>query len=130
MEMRKIAELCRGLAKHHRQKAEQEDPDSHICGYNFGNAAAFEMAVAWLEKALSAEKGHIFENDNGKRYFVVAGDDQEALLRDMDRGGYVIARGLDWTNMCWRGGSYFSSDEFEVAVKAFLEERRDEEQCE
>jgi len=67
------------------------------------------------------KKELIFENDNGKQYFVMAGDDREALLRDMDRGGYVIARGLDWKNMCWQGGSYFGADEFGIAAKIFTE---------
>jgi len=63
----------------------------------------------------------IFKNDNGREYFIIAGDDREALLRDMSSGSYVIARGLDWENAVWRGGSYFSKDEFEAAVKAFLD---------
>lgn len=62
----------------------------------------------------------VFQNANGTDYFVVAGTDERALLRDIDRGGYVIARGLDRLNMCWGGGSYFSADEFELAVRAFL----------
>ena len=70
----------------------------------------------------------IFENDNGRRYFIIAGDDRKALLRDMSSGSYVIARGLDWRNKCWQGGSYFSKDEFEVAVKVFIDGRRDSEQ--
>ncbi len=68
----------------------------------------------------------IFENDNGFDYFIVANNDNRALLREMEKGGYVIARGLNWTHMRWSGGSYFSTDEFEVAVKAFLGEEGEE----
>jgi len=62
----------------------------------------------------------VFQNSNGTDYFIVAGNDDRALLRGIDYGGYVIARGLDWAHMCWTGGSYYSVDEFELAVRAFL----------
>ena len=62
----------------------------------------------------------VFQNSNGTDYFIVAGNDDRALLRGIDYGGYVIARGLDWVHMCWTGGSYYSVDEFELAVRAFL----------
>lgn len=65
-------------------------------------------------------KRTVFKNSNGTDYFIVAGNDDRALLRGIDRGGYVIARGLDRINMCWGGGSYFSADEFELAVETFL----------
>jgi len=68
----------------------------------------------------------IFKNDNGSRYFIVAGDDEEALLREMSRGGYVIAWGLDRENGVWTGGSYYGADEFGPAVKTFLEEGNDD----
>jgi len=61
-----------------------------------------------------------FENSNGSTYFVVAGNDKRALLREVSLGRYVIARNLNWIEKCWGGGSYFSSEEFEVAVKEFL----------
>ena len=63
----------------------------------------------------------VFQNSNGTDYFIVAGNDDRALLRGIDRGGYVIATNLDWTYMCWGSGEYFASNEFEIAVKAFLE---------
>lgn len=75
-----------------------------------------------------AQESLIFENDNGSRYFIVAGDDEEALLREMSRGGYVIVWGLDRVRMCWNGGSYYGADEFEVAAKRFLDGR--DEKCE
>jgi len=62
----------------------------------------------------------VFQNSNGTDYFIVAGNDDRALLRGIDRGSYVIAWGLDWAHMCWGGGSYFGADEFELAVRAFL----------
>ncbi len=62
----------------------------------------------------------VFQNSNGTDYFIVAGNDDRALLRGIDRGGYVIATNLDWTYMCWGGGSYFGADEFGKAVKVFL----------
>jgi hypothetical protein len=62
----------------------------------------------------------VFQNNNGIDYFIVAGNDDRALLRDIDRGSYVIATNLDWTYMCWGSGSYFGADEFELAVRAFL----------
>ena len=65
-------------------------------------------------------KRTVFKNDNGSDYFIVAGNDERALLREMSRGGYVIAWGLDWIHMSWGGGSYFSADEFELAVETFL----------
>lgn len=67
------------------------------------------------------DKNICFENANGYSYFVVAGDEKCALLRNMVNGGYVIARGLRWGDNCWEGGSYFLDDEFELAVKTFLE---------
>ena len=63
----------------------------------------------------------VFQNSNGRDYFIVAGDDKKALLRDVNHGGYVVAWNIDWVHMCWNGGSYFGADEFEAAVKAFLE---------
>lgn len=69
------------------------------------------------------KKDLIFENDNGNSYFVIAGNDQDALLRSMRNGGYVIAWGLDRKNRCWQGGSYFSADEFEIAAKIFFKGR-------
>lgn len=63
----------------------------------------------------------VFKNGNGFDYFVIAGTDERAFMREMSRGGYVIAWGLDWAHMCWGGGEYFASNEFEIAVKAFLE---------
>lgn len=66
----------------------------------------------------------IFQNENGSEYCIVAGDDDRALLREMNRGGYVIARDLDWINKVWGGGSYF--DEFAEAVEAFLNYQRTE----
>lgn len=71
-------------------------------------------------------KSLIFKNDNGSDYAIVAGDNDWALLREMSRGGYVIARGLSWTYMSWDGGSYFAADQFEKAVNVFLG-REDEE---
>jgi len=62
----------------------------------------------------------VFQNSNGRDYFIVAGTDKRALLRDMDSGYYVIATNLDWVHMCWGGGEYFSPDEFGKAVKVFL----------
>ena len=41
----------------------------------------------------------IFKNSNGSDYFVIAGNANRALLRGIDHGGYVIARGLDWVHM-------------------------------
>ena len=65
--------------------------------------------------------GHfVFENDNGSSYFIVAGNDKKALLRDLRSGSFVIAWNLDWIQMCWGNGSYFAADDFEEAVKAFL----------
>lgn len=64
----------------------------------------------------------VFQNANGTVYFVIAGNANRALLRAIDYGGYVIARGLDWIHMSWGGGSYYSADEFELAVKAFFGE--------
>lgn len=61
----------------------------------------------------------VFQNSNGTDYFIVAGNDDRALLRGIDYGGYVIAHHLDWIHMCWGHGAYFSADEFEEAVKAF-----------
>ena len=72
-----------------------------------------------------SKQGLIFQNDNGSDYFIITGDDDRALLRDMDTGNYVIARGLDWTHMCWGGGSYFSADEFDVAAKVFLRDGKE-----
>lgn len=66
-------------------------------------------------------KRTVFKNDNGSDYFIVAGNDERALLRGIDYGGYVIAWGLDRINMCWGGGSYFGADEFELAATAFLD---------
>jgi hypothetical protein len=63
----------------------------------------------------------VFKNGNGSDYIIVAGNDDRALLREIDHGGYVIARDLDWVHMCWTGGSYYSADEFELAVETFLE---------
>ncbi len=82
-----------------------------------------EFAVAWgWEYCYNCSSGRlIFENANGYSYFVVAGDEKCALLRNMVNGGYVIARGLRWGDNCWEGGSYFLDDEFELAVKTFLE---------
>jgi hypothetical protein len=65
-------------------------------------------------------KGLIFENHNGRDYFIVAGDDKKALLRDVNHGCYVVAWNIDWVHMCWGSGSYFGADEFELAVRAFL----------
>lgn len=62
----------------------------------------------------------VFQNNNGIDYFIVAGNDDRALLRGIDCGSYVIATNLDWTYMCWGGGEYFSPDEFGKAVKVFL----------
>lgn len=67
----------------------------------------------------------VFQNNNGSDYYIIAGDDDRALLRGMDRGNYVIARNLDWVHMCWGGGSYFAANEFERAPKAFLAGDRD-----
>ncbi len=67
------------------------------------------------------KKDLLFENDNGRTYSIIAGNDHFAFLRDMDRGKYVIARGLNWETKCWAGGSYFNEDEFGIAVKAFME---------
>jgi hypothetical protein len=64
--------------------------------------------------------GVIFENGNGYSYFVVAGDERCALLRNMQNGSYVVARGLRWDDQCWRGGSYFLGDQFQQAVEAFF----------
>ena len=63
----------------------------------------------------------VFKNGNGFDYFIIAGTDERAFMREMSRGGYVIATNLDWTYTCWGGGEYFASNEFEIAVKAFLE---------
>lgn len=63
----------------------------------------------------------VFKNGNGFDYFIIAGTDERAFMREMSRGGYVITRDLDWRHMRWNGGSYFGADEFEAAVKAFLE---------
>lgn len=63
----------------------------------------------------------VFENDNGRDYFIIARTDERAFMREMSQGGYVIATNLDWTYMCWGSGEYFASNEFEIAVKAFLE---------
>jgi hypothetical protein len=73
-----------------------------------------------MPKTMAKNKKLVFENDNGRDYFIVAGNDDRALLRDIDRGSYVIATNLDWTYMCWGGGEYFSPDEFGKAVKVFL----------
>lgn len=75
------------------------------------------------------EKGRslIFRNDNGSDYFIIAGNDELALLREVSRGGYVIAHELNWTYMCWGGGSYFAADDFEGAALAFLKEGRGED---
>ena len=62
----------------------------------------------------------VFKNENGNDYCVIAGTDKRALLRDMNSGYYVIATNLDWRYRCWGGGEYFSPDEFELAVRAFL----------
>lgn len=62
----------------------------------------------------------VFQNSNGTDYFIVAGSDDWALLREIDRGTYVIARDMDWVHMRWGGGSYFGADEFELAVETFL----------
>ena len=62
----------------------------------------------------------VFQNSNGIDYCIVAGTDKRALLRDMNSGYYVIATNLDWRYRCWGGGSYYSVDEFELAVRAFL----------
>lgn len=63
----------------------------------------------------------VFKNGNGFDYFIIAGTDERAFMREMSQGGYVIATNLDWTYMCWGSGKYFVSNEFEIAVKAFLE---------
>ncbi len=63
----------------------------------------------------------VFKNYNGSDYFIIAGNSEMALLREMNLGGYVIAWNLDWVNMCWGGGRYFAANEFEAAVKAFLD---------
>ena len=65
-------------------------------------------------------KRTVFKNSHGTDYFIVAGNDDRALLRGIDRGGCVIARDLDWIHMSWTGGSYYSVDEFELAVETFL----------
>ena len=65
------------------------------------------------------KKGLVFKNDNGYTYFVVAGDEKCALLRNMQNGSYVVARGLRDDN-CWQGGSYFLENQFELAAKAFM----------
>lgn len=62
----------------------------------------------------------IFENQNGSRYVIVVGNNDWALLREMRIGCYVLARGLDWNNGCWGGGSYFAVDEFKDAVNEYL----------
>lgn len=68
---------------------------------------------------MTAAKRIVFKNYNNSDYFIIAGDNDRALLRNIDSGGYVIARHLDWIHMCWGGGRCF--DEFEKATKAFLE---------
>lgn len=70
-------------------------------------------------------RGLVFENNNGSDYFIIAGNNELALLRIMGRGGYVIAHGLNWTYMSWDGGSYFAADDFEGAALAFLKEGGD-----
>ena len=55
----------------------------------------------------------IFENQNGSRYAIV-------LCIASSIGCYVLARGLDWNNGCWGGGSYFAVDEFKDAVNQYL----------
>ena len=63
---------------------------------------------------------NIFKNSNGLNYFIISEQGKKALLREINKGGYVIAWGLDWANNCWQGGSYYGADEFEIAVTAFL----------
>ena len=63
----------------------------------------------------------VFKNGNGFDYFIIAGTDERAFMREMSQGSYVIATNLDWTYMCWGGGEYFSPDEFGKAVKVFLD---------
>ncbi len=64
---------------------------------------------------------NIFQNNNGLDYFIIAEKGKRVLLKEINKGGYVIAWGLDWDNSCWTGGSYYGADEFETAVKTFLE---------
>ncbi|NMA65875.1 MAG: hypothetical protein GX957_06480 [Clostridiaceae bacterium] len=65
-------------------------------------------------------KNLIFCNSNGKDYFIIAGDNKRALLRDMVTKKYVVANGLNWDLMHWNGGKYFWPEEFELASNTFL----------
>ena len=64
---------------------------------------------------------NVFQNNNGLNYFIISEQGKKALLREMNKGGYVVAWGLDWDNSCWMGGGYYGADEFRAAVRTFLE---------
>lgn len=69
----------------------------------------------------------MFPNYNGRVYCIVAGNDRLALLRDIDCGEYVLARGLNWEDGCWSCGAYFDADEFEMVSRIFVKRCKDEE---
>jgi|LSQX01.1.fsa_nt_gb hypothetical protein len=69
-------------------------------------------------------KNMVFKSSNGYEFFIITGDDHEALLRNMETGEYVIARGLDWGRMAWQGGTYFGKEEFAIAIKVFMEQEQ------
>jgi hypothetical protein len=78
-------------------------------------------------------KGNIYNNDNGKRYFLIACKGDVAILRSMEddffnNGEYIVAVGFNPGIGSWGGGSYWGSDFFGAAER-FKQKVKEWEEC-
>lgn len=76
------------------------------------------LILGLKENSLEYNKD-IFKNKNGDTYDILAKNKNNALLQNQNTKDYIVARGIDYTNMEWDYGNYFGSSAKDLALASF-----------